>query len=172
MGSSKFPKLGFLWLYLQTSDWGLNQSCSPHQELFNSMLHATYTQGNRIDSQLLMVENQIANLTPGPSFGNNLCFKLQIGHASPFWNIYVSIVFQWYKKIFNPLHFGPCNCSLNIRKSTGTPTPKVEAPLGVRVHSLTLSFIPGLSSFGPQPCKPCFGREPKARVATPCSVWK
>jgi hypothetical protein len=34
-----------LWLR-----WGLKQSCSPRQETFNSMLHATYTQGNLVDS--------------------------------------------------------------------------------------------------------------------------
>jgi hypothetical protein len=39
--------------------------------------------------------------------------------------------FQWYKKLFDPLGFDPCNRSLNIRKSTETPTPKVGAPLGV-----------------------------------------
>jgi hypothetical protein len=27
--------------------------------------------------------------------------------------------------------FGPCNCSLKICESTGTPIPKVRAPLGV-----------------------------------------
>jgi hypothetical protein len=43
------------------------------------MWHATYTQGNRGDSQLLVVEGQIANLTPNPFFGHNLCFKCPNG---------------------------------------------------------------------------------------------
>jgi hypothetical protein len=49
------------------------------------MLHTTYTQGNQGDFLLLMVGSQIVNLTPGPSFGYNLCVKLQMGHASPFY---------------------------------------------------------------------------------------
>jgi hypothetical protein len=63
-----------LWLR-----WGLKQSCSPCQKLFNSVSYATYTQGNWVDSWLLMVESQIANLTPNPSFGHNLCFKCRNG---------------------------------------------------------------------------------------------
>jgi hypothetical protein len=39
------------------------------------MSHVTCTQGNPGNSRLLVVRNQIANLTPDPSFGYNLCFK-------------------------------------------------------------------------------------------------
>jgi hypothetical protein len=46
-------------------------------------------------------------------------------------DIYISIAFQWYKKFLNPLGFDPYNPFLNIRESTGTPTPKVGVPLGV-----------------------------------------
>jgi hypothetical protein len=53
----KVPKLGFLQLWgpiTSRADLGLRgdlkQSCSPHRELFNDMLHATYTQINRVDS--------------------------------------------------------------------------------------------------------------------------
>jgi hypothetical protein len=53
--------------------WGLKQSCSPHQELCNGMSHATWTKGNRVDSWLLVTESQIINLTPDLSFGHNLC---------------------------------------------------------------------------------------------------
>jgi len=95
------------------------------------MSHATYTQGNRIDSQLLVVGSQTTNLTPDPSFGHNWCFKCPNGSCKPILYIYVSIAFQWYKELLNPLGFDPCNCSLNIRKSTDIPTPKVEAPLGL-----------------------------------------
>jgi hypothetical protein len=82
VGVSKFSKLGFsqfwrpitlfsdLWLR-----WSLKQSCSPCQKLSNDMWHATCTQGNRGNSQLLMVRSQIGNLTFGPSFGHNLCFR-------------------------------------------------------------------------------------------------
>jgi hypothetical protein len=78
----KFSKLGFsrlrklitfyvgFWL-----KWGLKQGCIPCQKLFNDMCHATYKQVNQGDSWLLVVKNQIANLTFNPSFGHNLCFK-------------------------------------------------------------------------------------------------
>jgi hypothetical protein len=67
-----------LWLR-----WGLKQSCILHQELSNGMLHATCTQGNQVDSWLLMVGNQIASLTFAPSFGHNLCFKCPNGSCEP-----------------------------------------------------------------------------------------
>jgi len=95
------------------------------------MLHATFTQGYWVDSRLLVVKNQTANLTPASSFGHNLCFRCLNGSYKPILEIYVSIAFQWYKELFKPLGFDPCNRSLNIRESTGTPTPKMEVPLGV-----------------------------------------
>ncbi len=54
---------------------GRKQSCSPRQELFNSMSHIAYTQGNWVNSWLLVVRSQTANLTPGLSFAHNLCFR-------------------------------------------------------------------------------------------------
>jgi hypothetical protein len=39
--------------------------------------------------------------------------------------------FQWYKELFNPMGFDPCNYFLKSRKSIGTLTPKVGAHLGV-----------------------------------------
>ncbi len=66
------------------SRWGPKQSCSPRQDLSKGMLHITCMQGNRGDSWLLMVGSQIANLTLNLSFGYNLCFSIQMGHASPF----------------------------------------------------------------------------------------
>jgi hypothetical protein len=95
------------------------------------MSHATYTQENWVNSRLLMVGSQIVNLIPDPSIGHNLCFKCPNGSCEPILDINVSINFQWYKELLDPLSFGPCNRSLNIRESTETPTPKVEAPLGV-----------------------------------------
>jgi len=95
------------------------------------MSHATYMQGNWVDSRFLMVRSQIANLTPGPSFGHNLCFKCPNGSCEPILDIKISINFQWYKELLEPLGFDPCNHSLNIRKSTRTPPPKVEALWGV-----------------------------------------
>jgi hypothetical protein len=76
--------------------WDLKKSCSSHWELFNSMWHATWTQGNQGDSRLLVVGSQIANLTPDPSFGHNLCFEDPNGSCEPILNIYVPRAFPWY----------------------------------------------------------------------------
>jgi hypothetical protein len=87
----KFPQLGFpqLWGPITSCAnlqlrWGLKKSYSPSQGISNSMLHTTCTQGNRSDSWLLMVESQIGNLTPGSSFGYNLCLKCPNGSCEPF----------------------------------------------------------------------------------------
>ncbi len=95
------------------------------------MWHSTCTKGNRGDSWLLMVGNQIGNLTPNPSFGHNLCFKCPNGSWKLILNIYILRAFQWYKEIFNPMSFDPCNFPLKIWESIGTPIPKVGAHLGV-----------------------------------------
>jgi hypothetical protein len=91
MGVPKFPNLRLLQLWGPIilcadlrSRWSLEQSCISRQELSNSMSHTTCMQGNRGDSQLFVVGSQIANLTPSLSFGHNLCFNFQMGHASPF----------------------------------------------------------------------------------------
>jgi len=158
----KLPKLGFprLWGFITLCvnlglRWGLKQSYIPYQELFNNMLHATCTQENRVYSWLLVVRSQTANSTPDLSFGHKLCFRCPNGWCEPILDIYVSRAFQWYKKLFNPLGFDPYNRSLNIRESTGTPTPKVGVPLGVwgSIPSHSLAFLgacnmtPGLSSW-------------------------
>jgi hypothetical protein len=121
VGVLKFPKLGFprfckpttsstnLWLR-----WGLKQSCSLCQDLFNIMLHAICMQGNQGDSRPLVVGRQIANLTPNLSFGYNLCFQNPNGSWEPILNIYIPRTFQWYKELFNKMSFDPCNCLLKI----------------------------------------------------------
>jgi len=152
-GSPEILKVGTLsWLWgpitlcsnLQLR-WGLKQGCSPHQELFNSMWHATYKQGKRVDSWLLVVGIQIANLTLNLSVGHNFCFKCPNGSHEPILDIYISITFQWYKKLSNPMDFDPCNCYLKIRESIGTSSCKVKAHLGVwkfiLSHSPTLLGI-------------------------------
>jgi hypothetical protein len=119
------------------------------------MFDATCMQGNRGDSWLLMVGNQIANLTHGPSFGHILCLKCENESCKPILDIYVPKAFQWCKELLNPLGFDPCNCSLKIWESIGTPTPKVGAPLGVwgfiPSHSFALPIawdvIPGPPSW-------------------------
>ncbi len=122
VGVPKLPRLGLpqLWsaitlhvdLWLR---WGMKQSCSPCQELSNGMSHVICTHGNRVDSWLLVVGNQIANLTPDPSFGHNLCCRCSNGRCEPILDIYVPRAFQWYKKLPKPLSFDPCSCPLKIR---------------------------------------------------------
>jgi hypothetical protein len=111
--------------------WVLKQSCNPHWQLSNGMLHTTYTQGNHVDSQLLVVGSQIVNLIPDLSFGHNLCFKCSNGSCEFILNIYVSITFQWCEKLFNPMGFDHYNHCLKIQESIGTPTPKMGVHLGV-----------------------------------------
>jgi hypothetical protein len=155
-------KLGLPWLWgpitlranLQLRR-GLKQNCSARQELFNSMLHAIYTRGNWGDSWILVVGNQIANLTPNLSFGHNLCLRCLNESWEPILNIYVSRAFQWYKELLNPMGFDPYDCSLKIQESIMTPTPKVGTNLGmwgfIPSHSLTLTrtwdVTPGLPSW-------------------------
>jgi hypothetical protein len=70
-------------------------------------------------------------LTPGPSFGHNLCFKCPNGSCKPILNIYISKILQWYKELLNPMGFGSWNCSIKIRESIETLTPKMGIHLGV-----------------------------------------
>jgi hypothetical protein len=141
--------------------WHLEQSYSLHLELSNGMLPATWTQGNQDNSRLLVVRNQIVNLTSGSSFGHNLCFTYPNGPCGPNLDTYVPKAFQWYKELFNPMSVDPCNCLLNIQESIGILTPKMGIHLGVwgfiPSHSFALprtwNVILGLS-FGPHFCKP------------------
>jgi hypothetical protein len=128
MGVPKLPRLGAVQLCGTItfgvdlrSRRGLNQSCSPCQELSNSMLHATCTQGNLVDSRLPVVGSQIVNLIPGLSFGHNLCCRCPNGSCEPILDIYTSIAFQWYKEILNARYFYPCNWTLNFWESQRTP---------------------------------------------------
>ncbi len=163
------PKLGLLQLWQSRGQlwgpitlredlglrWGLKKSCSPRLELSNDMLHITYTQVNRVNYWLLAIESQTINLTPDLSFGHNLCLRYPNGSCKAILDIYDSIIFQWYKKLFDPLGFDPYNCSLNIRESTGTLTPKVGVPLevwgSIPSHSFALprtcGMTPGLPSW-------------------------
>ncbi len=150
MGVLKSSRLGLLQLWGAITlrpdlklRWGLKQSCSLCWNLFNGMSHAICTHGNQVNSWLLVVGSQIANLTSGLSFGHNLCFRCPNGLALPILNIYVPRAFHWYRELLKPLSFDPYNCPLKIWESIGTLTPKVELPWGVRVHSLTPSHTPG-----------------------------
>jgi len=120
------------------SKWGLKQSCSSHQEFSNSVLHYICTHGSQVNSRLFMVGSQIVNLTPNLSFCHNLCYICRNRSCEPILDIYTSIFFQWYNELLNVRCFDLCNCSLKVRESTETPTPKRRAHLGVWVFILTL----------------------------------
>jgi len=156
VGVPKLPKLRFLRLWGPITSradlrlkCGLNKNCNCRWELSNSMSHAICTQVNRVYSWLLAVGSQIGNLTPSLSFGHNLCFRCPNGWCEPILDIYVSISFWWYKELFNPLGFDPCDRSLNIQKFTGISTSKVGVPLGVwgpiLSHSLALPGASGMT---------------------------
>jgi hypothetical protein len=150
VGVSKFPQLRLwqlwgritlrenLWLW-----WGLKQSCSPCQDLFNSMSQCAYTLGNQVDSKLLVVGSQTTSLTPGLLFGHNSCFRHPNGWCKPISNIYVSIFFQWHKELFKPMHSDPWNCILRFGSPLGLQLPTWSSLGSVRVHSLTLFGTPG-----------------------------
>jgi hypothetical protein len=143
------------------------------------MLHAICRHENWVDSRLLVVGGQIANLTPGLSFGHNLCFRCSNGQCKPILDIYIPKYFHWYKELFKTLNFDPCNCPLKIWKSTGTPTPQNETPLGCEgsfPHTFSHSHeyvvqLPA-SLLAHNLVNPCLGREPKVRVATICLTQK
>ncbi len=181
MGVSKFPQLGLsqFWgritscvnLWLQ---WVLKQSCSPHQVLSHGMSHVACTQGNQLDSRLLVVGSQIGNLTPDFSFDHNLCFRCPNGWCEPIIDIYASIDFQWYKELFETMSFDPYNRALKIWESISDSNSQHGSSFGsVRVHSLTLFALPGTCEVTPRSLSwpatlrpPCLGCEPKAKVTT------
>jgi hypothetical protein len=122
-----------------------------------------------------LVRSQIASLTPGLSFGHNLCFRCPNEQCEPILDIYVLRAFKWYKESHKPLSFDPSNRSMKFWKSIWTPSPKVGVALGVwgftPSHFLTFPGVCDVTPrlpLGPQPCNPfCLGYKPKARVVTP-----
>jgi hypothetical protein len=119
-----------------------------------------------------MVRSQIVNLTLSLSFDHNLCFRCPNESCDPNLHIYILVAVQWYKKFFKKMGFDPC--TLNIRESIWDFNSQNGSSLGsVRVHSLTIFALPRACEVSPrllswpatlQP--PCFGRDPKFRVAT------
>jgi hypothetical protein len=95
-------KLPRLWeLITPSSDlwlgWDLKQTCSSAQELSNCVLHSTCTHRVQVDSWLLVVGSQTANLTLGPSYDHYLCCRCPNGPCKAILDIYTSRPFQWYK---------------------------------------------------------------------------
>jgi len=129
--------------------WGLKQSCNSHWELSNGVSHSICTHGSWIDSRLFVVRRQTTSLTPDLSFCHNLCCRCLNGSCEPILDIYTSIVFQWYKLILNVRCFDLCNCSMKVRDSIGTPTPKRRTHWGVWVFILTLFLASALETLLP-----------------------
>jgi hypothetical protein len=96
---------------------GLNQSWSPRRDLSNYISHSQFGGRKKVDSRLLVVGSQIANLTPGPSFAYNLGYKCPNGQCEAIFDIYASRPFQWHQEHLNARCFGPCYRTLNIRES-------------------------------------------------------
>jgi hypothetical protein len=115
------------------------------------MSHTTCTLGNQVDSWLLMVESQFVNLTPDLSFDHNLCFRCPNGQCELILDIYVSIVFQWYKELFKAMGFDPCNHALKIQESIWDSKSYNGSSLGsAKVHSLTLFALSGACDVTPR----------------------
>ncbi len=108
----------------------LNQSYSPHWELFNAVLHCSRRRQKEVDSWLLVVGNQTASLTPGPSFAHNLGCKCLNDQCEAIFDIYVSRPFQWHQKRLNARCFGPWCRVLNIQESRRTPNLQLFQVLG------------------------------------------
>jgi hypothetical protein len=113
-------------------------------------------------------------LPPNPSFGHNLCFNYLNGSWEPILDIYVPIVFQWYKELHNSIGFWPLKLlyeNLGIYQDSNSQS--VGSLRSVRVHSLALSYTPKSMRCDSRGfllartfVSPCLGHEPKARVAT------
>jgi hypothetical protein len=109
---------------------GLNQTCSPRRHLSNNVSHSQFRAREEVDSWLLVVGSQIANLTLGPSFAHNLGDRCPNGQCEAIFDIYASRPFQWHQEHPNARCFGPSCRALNIRESRGTPNLHVFQVLG------------------------------------------
>jgi hypothetical protein len=105
---------------------GLNQSGSSLRELFNSMLHSFNARWDRVDSRLLVVGSQVANLILGPSFAHNLGCRCPNGSCEAILDIYTSRTFQWYQEHSNARCFDPWNQALNFQESQRTLSPALS----------------------------------------------
>jgi hypothetical protein len=104
---------------------GLNQTYSPLRELFNAMSHSLSAGQERVDSRLLVVGSQTANLTCGPCFAHNLACRCPNEQCEAILDIYTSRPFQWHQKHPKARCFYPCCWTLKIRESWRTPNPQL-----------------------------------------------
>jgi hypothetical protein len=101
--------------------WGLKKPCNSPWELSNDVSHSTCTHRGWVDSQLLVVGSQTANLTPGPSFVHNLCCRCPTGSYKAIFGIYTSRPFHHYKEHLKERCFDPCYRTLSFQESRRTP---------------------------------------------------
>jgi hypothetical protein len=142
------------------------------------MWHATWMHENRGDSWFLVVGSQISNLIPNPSFGHKLCFKYQMGHASPFKtsmfqelsNDIKNFSIQWFLtlvitfwKFGNPFR-------LQLPKWKLIWECRGSFPLTFLHYQEHEMWLPG-SLLAHTFASPCLGREPKARVVTWTTIY-
>jgi hypothetical protein len=123
------------------------------------MSHTTCTQGNWGNSWLLVVGNQITNLTLSFSSGHNLCFKCPNGSYKLILDIYVPRYFQHKSSILWVLI--PVIALWKFDSLPGLQLPKWELPWkceGSFLHTFLHSWEHEmwLPSFllSPHPCKP------------------
>ncbi len=123
---SRFGLLGLWELITPGSNlrlgWGLKQAYSSLQNLSNGVSHSIYTHRDRVDSQLIVVGSQTANLTPGLSFGHNLCYRCPNGSCEAIFDIYTSRLFYRYKEHLKARCFDLCNRALKLWESQRTPS--------------------------------------------------
>jgi len=72
----------------------LKQTCNFPRELSNGVSHSTCMHRGQVNSRLLVVGNQIAGLTLGPSFCHNMCCRCPNGPCNPLFDVYTLIAFQ------------------------------------------------------------------------------
>jgi hypothetical protein len=73
---------------------GLNQSCSPRQDLSKAVSHSQIGCREEVDSRILVVGSQTGNLTPGPSFAHNLSYRCPNDQCEAIFDICASRPFQ------------------------------------------------------------------------------
>ncbi len=117
---------------------GLDQACSPLWELSNALLHSPSARWERVDSRLLVVGSQTANLTPGPSFADNLGCRCPNDQCEVISDIYTSRPFQWHQEHPKVRCFAPCCRTLKIQESQRTPNSQLW---GVWVPSSHLAKV-------------------------------
>ncbi len=104
---------------------GLNQTCSPLQELSNAVLQSSSARREWVDSRFLVVGSQIASLTPGPSFSHDLGCKCPNDQCEAISGIYTSRPFQWHQEHPKARCFAPCCRTLKIQESRRSPNPQL-----------------------------------------------